>query len=81
MTDQHRYKNAAHLNPSLNWLEMGGRFTCSGERWQVTDIGNRTLTAIQITKQIEEDPSWINGPPFAVPEISFDEYDIEGIDF
>jgi len=25
-----------------------------------------------------EDPSWLNGPPFAVAEIVFDEYSMEG---
>lgn len=80
MTAQYRHTNAAHLNPSLKWLEVGGLFTCSGARWKVTDIGNRTITAIKITKIIEDDPTWISGPPYAVPEISFDEYDIEGIE-
>ncbi len=59
---------------------MGGQFKCSDAHWQVTDIGNRTITAVRITNEVKDDPSWLNGPPYAVPEISFDEYDIEGIE-
>ena len=28
-------------------------------------------------RELSNDPSWLNGPPYAVPERVFDEYDIE----
>lgn len=30
------------------------------------------------TRSISEDPSWLNGPPYAVEECVFDEYSIGG---
>ena len=51
-------------------------FTGSG-KWRVTDIGSRTLIAIKLDH--EDDPSWYNGPPYAVAECVFDEFDIRGI--
>ena len=36
---------------------------------------NRTIVAIRLDK---DDPSWYNGPPYAIAESTFDEYDIEG---
>ena len=50
-------------------------FTDSG-KWKVTDIGSRTVIAIKLDH--EDDSSWYNGPPYAVAEFVFDEYDIEG---
>ena len=47
-------------------------FTCSNQRWRCTDVGKRTIAAICLDK---DDPSWYNGPPYAVAEHIFDEYD------
>lgn len=33
---------------------------------------------MQMETQLDTDTSWFNGPPYAVSEIVFDEYDIEG---
>jgi len=33
---------------------------------------------LRITKRIDDDPSWLNGPPHAVGEPVFDEYDLPG---
>ncbi|WP_173574155.1 hypothetical protein [Acetobacter sicerae] len=50
-------------------------WTASGE-WRCTDVGRRTIIAIQLEPQL--DPSWFKGPPYAVGESVFDEYDLEG---
>jgi hypothetical protein len=38
----------------------------------------RTIVAVTIDAQVIADPSWLNGPPYAVAEFVFDEYDFEG---
>jgi hypothetical protein len=69
-------------------------FWCSGSLWRCTDIGTRTIIAIQIDRvdvgstspewcrtlsQSEaEAEGWFNGLPYAVAEAVFDEYDLEG---
>jgi prevent-host-death family protein len=57
-------------------FRIGGTFWSGGRPWRCTDIGTRVITAIQLDH--EDDPSWYNGPPYAVAESVFDEYDIEG---
>ena len=49
---------------------------CGGKRRRCTDIGRRTILAIAL--EHPDDPSWYNGPPYAVAECVFDEYDIAG---
>ena len=49
-------------------------FTSEQYRWKVTDIGTRTILAIDIDRYA--DKSWYNGPPYPVPEVVFDEYDL-----
>jgi hypothetical protein len=63
-----------HMNH--NEFAIGETFWCSGHKWRCTDIGSRVITAIKLDH--EDDPSWYNGPPYAVAEVVFDEYDIEG---
>ena len=58
---------------------IGTEFTNSDATWRVTDIGLRTIVAINISVH-SDDPSWFNGPPYAVPEVVFDENDLEGIE-
>jgi len=41
--------------------------TCTGQRWRCTDIGRRTILAIEL--QPELDTAWFNGPPYSVEEI------------
>ncbi len=57
-------------------FEIGLEFECGGRRWRSTDLGTRTVIAIPL--EYPEDPSWYNGPPYAVAETVFDEYDLEG---
>jgi hypothetical protein len=33
---------------------------------------------VRITKRIDGDPSWLNGPPYAVEEVVFDENELLG---
>lgn len=55
---------------------IGREFGCGGRRWRRTDKGTRTVIAIPL--EYPEDPSWYNGPSYAVAETVFDEYDLEG---
>ena len=57
-------------------FKIGETFWCGGAPWRCTDIGSRAITAIKL--EHDDDPSWYNGPPYAVVESVFDEYDIEG---
>ena len=75
-------------------LTIGDTFWCGGRQWRCTDIGTRTLTAIRIdavevgitdpasrrslTHAEAEAEGWFNGPPYALAEVVFDEYDQEG---
>ena len=33
---------------------------------------------LRITRRIDDDPSWLNGPPYAVEEVVFDENELLG---
>jgi hypothetical protein len=55
---------------------IGREFLSGTGRWRCTDVGTRTIAAIKLDK--DHDPSWYNGPPYAVLESVFDEYDMEG---
>jgi len=52
---------------------IGLEFFMSESRWRCTDIGQRTIVAIKLDK---DDPSWYNGPPYAVEECVLDEDDL-----
>jgi hypothetical protein len=56
---------------------IGDEFETDTGRWRVTDIGTRTVIAIRISDH-QDDPSWFNGPPYAVKEVVFDEDDVHG---
>src|SRR5208282_6517446 len=57
-------------------FRIGCEFLSGSGRWRCTDVGKRTIAAIRLNH--DDDPSWYNGPPYAVAESIFDEYDIEG---
>ncbi len=57
-------------------FSIGEVFWCGGKRWRCTDIGSRVIVAILLDH--DDDLSWYNGPPYAVAEQVFDEYDMEG---
>lgn len=59
-------------------FKIGSVFnSCNGQRWQCTDIGSRTILAIELKPEL--DSSWFAGPPYAVIEVSFDENDMSGV--
>jgi hypothetical protein len=55
---------------------VGTEFICGENRWMCTDLGQRVVVAIRVIE--DQDSSWRVGPPFAVAEAVFDEFDIEG---
>jgi hypothetical protein len=54
---------------------VGLEFYTGSGRWRCTDVGTRVIVAIQLNAP---DSSWYNGPPYAVAEVVFDEYALEG---
>jgi hypothetical protein len=58
----------------LSDFHIGLEFWMSGSRWRCTDVGTRLVIAIKLDH--EDDPSWYNGPPYAVCERIIDEYEI-----
>lgn len=70
---------------------FGGTFWLGDRKWRCTDIGTRVIVAICIdevrvggpnfvnscylTAADAETAGWFNGPPYAVVERVFDEYD------
>ena len=59
-------------------FKIGMEFNVENARFRCTDIGTRTIIAINITDH--DDLTWYNGPPYAVVEHVFDEYEIENIE-
>ena len=75
-------------------FNISGEFWCGGRQWRCTDIGRRTIIAIRVNRvEVGNEPpeqrrilsraeaeaeGWFNGPPYAVAESAFDEYDLEG---
>ena len=57
-------------------FHVGCEFLTASGRWRCTDVGKRTIAAIRLNH--DDEPSWYNGPPYAVTETVFDEYDFEG---
>jgi hypothetical protein len=57
----------------LSEFKINGEFMFAEERYRCTDIGTRVIIAIRLDKT---DPSWYNGPPYAVAEMIFDEYEL-----
>ncbi len=73
-------------------FSIGTEFLTDTGRWRCTDVGTRVIVAIRISKatiaaraddgtakapkKTPPDPSWLNGPPYALAEQVFDEDDI-----
>ncbi len=72
-------------------FSIGLEFKTETGLWRCTDVGTRTIIAIHLSrvevttqsddgpltsKVVSNDPSWFNGPPYAVAEQVFDEHDI-----
>ena len=69
------------------WTHVGAfRCTDIGTRVVVAvKLGARVIARaervegeLQITKRMDDDPSWLNGPPYAVEEVVFDENELLG---
>lgn len=60
---------------NLSSVEIGGTFYCAGREYRVTDKGTRVIVAVEVTDVVRADPSWLNGPTYALAEIVFDEDD------
>jgi len=56
-------------------FRIGEFFKCGDHTWKCTDIGTRTIVAVALE---DIGPDWFTGPPYAVAEMVFDEYDIKG---
>ncbi len=75
-------------------FRIGQEFLLGSATWRVTDIGSRTVVAIQVdhvdktvydagtgtirimlTREEAENEGWFNGPPYALVEHAFDEFD------
>ena len=75
-------------------FHIGLEFYTGSGKWRCTDIGTRVIVAIRIdqvtvckynrqnktttTEIVTDDQSWFNGPPYAVAESVFDEFDMGG---
>ena len=57
-------------------FRIGAVFRCGEKRWRCTDVGSRVIVAICLDH--DDDPSWYNGPPYAVDESVFVEDDLQG---
>lgn len=70
---------------------IGLEFYTAAGKWRCTDMGTRVIVAIRIdyvkvrnnttTEIVTDDPSWFDGPPYAVAEQVFDEFDFDGCSF
>lgn len=75
-------------------FRIGQSFSCGDKMWQCTDVGTRTIVAIELRTDNVHNAGcslmgvpfpisscvcgWNAGPPYAVAEIVFDENDFEG---
>jgi len=58
-------------------FDIGTEFEiATGQRWRCTDVGQRSIVAIELHPELED--VWFNGPPYPVPEVVFDEQDMAG---
>ncbi len=73
-------------------FKIGTEFHVGDRRWRVTDVGTRVVVAIRLDEVVmgysgggsatfnqteAEFQGLFNGPPYAVNEVVFDEYDFE----
>lgn len=57
-------------------FEIGMTFGAAAELGAARTSETRVIVAIRLDH--DDDPTWYNGPPYAVAESCFDEYDMEG---
>ena len=75
------------VSGETSWTHAGAfRCTDIGTRVVVAvKLGPRQVSRaervegeLRITNRIDDDPSWLNGPPYAVEEVVFDENELVG---
>jgi hypothetical protein len=76
MSKATRRKDFVPTGMKLSDFFIGREFMTATGRWRCTDVGTRTIAAIRL--DLDHDPAWYNGPPYAVVELVFDEDGIEG---
>lgn len=60
----------------LSDFDIGTEFqTSTWHRWRCTDVGRRTILAIEVDPDLDE--AWLAGPPYVVREVVFDEIEME----
>lgn len=75
-------------------FHIGLEFYTGSGKWRCTDVGTRVIVAIRVDRvrvctydtktgastaeTVTNDPSWFNGPPYAVAEFVLDELDMGG---
>lgn len=61
-------------------FSIGKEFKTEYKKWRCTDVGTRVVIAIELKSPNGDDTtsSWYDGPPYAVEEFVFDEYDLKG---
>ena len=60
----------------LSEFKIGCIFLCDGQRYMCTDIGTRTVVAVQLGRHVEDAEDWVGAPPYALGELVFDEDDV-----
>ena len=59
-------------------FKIGQEFKAETGTWRVTDVGSRVIVAIHLKPDLAQD--WFFGPTYAVPEVVFDEDDMDAIE-
>lgn len=59
----------------LSTVSIGDHFFLNEREYMITDKGTRVLVAVEIDKKARKDPSWLQGPTYALAEQVFDEDD------
>jgi hypothetical protein len=78
MTVDEHYKDWIPTGASISDFQVGETiFRSGGGRFLCTDVGTRTVIAIRYTPRTPEN---MDGPPYFLQEVVFDEFDIEGVD-
>jgi len=76
MSNAERHDDFVPSGMRHSGFSIGCEFLTAAGRWRCTDVGTRTIAAIRLN--LDHDPNWYNGPPYAVVEHVFDEDSIEG---
>lgn len=61
-------------------FSIGCHFFNAKGKWRCTDVGTRTIVAIELDDH-SPDVSWLYGPPYNTEEVVFNEEDLKGCHF